>query len=98
MYLTASRQFEEAERVAREALRIRTARLPEGHWEIGLAQTLLGEALAGLGRDAEAAPLLEGGFALVLKERPGRHRDDARRRVEAFAASRGRDLTTTASP
>ncbi|MGV3516789.1 tetratricopeptide repeat protein [Luteitalea sp.] len=98
MYLTASRQFEEAERVAREALRIRTARLPEGHWEIGLAQTLLGEALAGLGRDAEAAPLLEGGFALVLTERPGRHRDDARRRVEAFAASRGRDLTTTASP
>ncbi|MGV3516762.1 tetratricopeptide repeat protein [Luteitalea sp.] len=97
MYLAAARQFEEGEQVAREALRIRTTSLPAGHWEIGLAQTLLGEVLAGLGRPAEAEPLLTEGLALVLKNRPGRHRDDASRRVQAFTDARNRPVLRRAA-
>lgn len=99
MYLAATGQFDEGETVAREALRIRTARLPADNWEIGLTQTLLGEMLAGLGRDAEAEPLLTGGYELALKAgRPGRHLTDASRRVAAFFERRGRPVPAALAP
>jgi tetratricopeptide (TPR) repeat protein len=90
MFLVASGQLDEAEQVARDVVRMRRAALPAGHFEIGLAETLLGEVLAAQGRDAEAEPLLVGGFAMVKARPPGRHRSVARGRVVAFFESRGR--------
>ena len=44
--------------MAAEALSIREEKLPAGHWTRFEAQSLLGEALAGLGKRAEAEALL----------------------------------------
>lgn len=53
-----------AEATLRRALTNLVA-LPEGHWEVGAATSLLGEAVALQGRDAEARSLLTGGYAVI---------------------------------
>jgi hypothetical protein len=88
-YLAASRQFDEGERVARELIRIRTAHQPAGSWEIGLSEMLLGEILAGQGRDAEAEALLVKGWSLVSPQPKGRNWREARDRLVRFYTSRG---------
>lgn len=47
-----------AGRLARESAGILEQRLPPGHWRKGYADSILGAALAGQGRYAEAEPLL----------------------------------------
>lgn len=54
----------EAERQLREA-RDRAVRWSQAPGEVGVAESLLGEALAALGRVAEAEPLLERGYTAI---------------------------------
>ena len=51
------------EPLLREALALRQHALPEGHWHIAEAQSLLGRCLTGLGRYDEAEPLLLAAYA-----------------------------------
>ncbi len=75
-----------AEASAREALEIFRAGLPEGHWRIADAESVLGGALAGLGRVEEAKPLLDRGAEVVtgIKGDAARESREARRRPEAL--------------
>jgi hypothetical protein len=99
-YLAAARKFEEGELVARDVVRIHRARLSAGHWEIALAETLLGEILGGLGRDADAERLLVTGCDTVRENQPpgSRHRQDARDRLVRFLRVRGHHDRATAVP
>ncbi len=59
-----------AEDPVRRALAIFRRRLPAGHWRIAHAESVHGACLAGLGRYAEAEPLLLGAYP-ALKETRG---------------------------
>src|SRR5262249_52949369 len=54
--------FTEAEPIWRAVLEGRRKSLPEGNWEIGLTETMLGASLIGEGRLADAEPLLLAGY------------------------------------
>lgn len=51
------------------AYEVRKRDLPAGHWRIASSESMLGEALYLLGKHDEAAPLLESGYATLLRER-----------------------------
>lgn len=55
----------EAESQLRECLETRIDLLPENHWRIGEAMSILGTSLAGQGRSDEAEPLLIDGHAVM---------------------------------
>jgi serine/threonine protein kinase/tetratricopeptide (TPR) repeat protein len=57
-----AKRFADAESTLRECLQITTKELPK-HWRIAAAQSLLGAALVGQQKYAEAEPLLLNGFA-----------------------------------
>jgi serine/threonine protein kinase len=67
-------QIEEAEKLARTCFEIRAKLIPD-HWSLFHAESLLGATLAGLGRHAEAEPLLNHGFEGV-KARKGQLMDN----------------------
>jgi len=78
------------EPMARRALEIREKTLPAGDWRIAQAQSLLGAALVGEKRYADAKPLMMAADE-SLKPVPGRQareRDANRRRIDALPASR----------
>lgn len=54
----AERRYQAALEVATESLRILRLNLPENHWQVAMAQNVLGAALSGLRRYAEAEKLL----------------------------------------
>lgn len=58
-------EMEEARSLAAEALEIRGRTLPEGHWKLHSTRSILGAALAGLGRCDEAEPILTDAAAAV---------------------------------
>jgi tetratricopeptide (TPR) repeat protein len=60
----------EAEPPAREALEIFRTRSP-GSWRVADAESVLGGCMAGLGRFAEAEPLLLGSYAVLAREQEG---------------------------
>jgi eukaryotic-like serine/threonine-protein kinase len=66
-----------------EALAIRRAAYPDGHWEIAEAQSLLGACLRRRGRAAEAERLLQQGYDGLRKHLGNRHplTREARRRL-----------------
>ncbi len=82
----------DAEPILREALSIRREALPQGHWQIGSAASMLGESIAGQGRYAEAEPLLVEGQA-VLNASP-----DTTQQRRQEAAQRLADLYEAWSP
>jgi hypothetical protein len=86
--------------VTRAVIRIRRAALPAGHWETALAETLLGEILAGMGRDAEAESLLVNGYEIVRVAQPvgSRNRTEARDRVVRFFLARGQRARADSVP
>jgi Flp pilus assembly protein TadD len=65
--LTARGRPAEAEPLLREALRQAEQSLPEGHWRLGVVQSVLGACLARRGRDQEARRLLESGYEQVSR-------------------------------
>lgn len=79
-----------AEPLLREALEIRREALPPGHWEIAAAEGVLGESLAALGREREAAALLRGSHERLLEAfGPEDHRTrSAARRLADLGAGR----------
>ncbi len=79
-----------AETLLRKHLRLWRPRLREGHWLFVLGQSLLGEALAGQGRDAEAEPLLTASFEAILSHNRYRHKREILDRLVAFLEARGR--------
>jgi serine/threonine protein kinase/tetratricopeptide (TPR) repeat protein len=84
--------FAEAEPLLRACLATRQKVLPEGHWLIADARSLLGVAVAGQGEFAQAEPLLLDAFARV-KDSPQAPRDckrQARRRIVRLYESWGK--------
>lgn len=69
--------IEAASTLLREALALRRTSLPQGHWRIAEAQSLLGACLSMLGRLEEADPLLSAGYAGIRT-----HRGEADRRTQ----------------
>ena len=79
-------------------LAVRQRILPEGHWLIGQAQSLLGAALMARQRSAEAEPLMLAADA-ALKPVPGaqeRERLANRARLVAFYQRSGRSKDAAA--
>ena len=78
-----------AQREAREALALRFAQFPAGHWAIGQAESMLGDVLArsGASHAGEARQLLERGYrSLSTQLDSGNVRvEQARRRLAAVA-------------
>jgi predicted Ser/Thr protein kinase len=67
-----------AEKLLREAVQAREKRSPDT-WERYFAQSMLGASLAGLGRSAEAEPLLKAGYRGMLERQnsiPAEYRPD----------------------
>ena len=64
--LLETKGWAEAERVLRESLRIREAKQPEG-WMTPDVRSMLGAALFGQGKAAEAEPLLQVGYEGMVK-------------------------------
>jgi class 3 adenylate cyclase/tetratricopeptide (TPR) repeat protein len=62
-------QHARAEALARESAGILEQRLPPGHWRKAYADRILGTALAGQGRYAEAEPFLVGSYPVVAASR-----------------------------
>jgi hypothetical protein len=58
----------EAEVHAREAVEIRAARLPEGHWLRAMSEVGRAEALLALGRHRETVPWLERAAAVLARQ------------------------------
>ena len=84
--------FAEAEPLLRACLATRQKVLPEGHWLIADARSVLGVAVAGQGKFAQAEPLLLDAFARV-KDNPQAPRDckhQARRRIVRLYESWGK--------
>ncbi|HUU98855.1 MAG TPA: tetratricopeptide repeat protein [Phycisphaerae bacterium] len=84
--------FAEAEPLLRACLATRQKVLPEGHWLIADARSLLGVAVAGQGKFAQAEPLLLDAFARV-KDNPQAPRDckrQARQRIVRLYESWGK--------
>ncbi|MEM9554022.1 MAG: serine/threonine-protein kinase [Acidobacteriota bacterium] len=80
-----------AERRLRSALGLWRPRLDAGHWLLALGESVHGEALAALGRPAEAEALLHGAFLrLVEMEAKHRFREQAFERLAAFLDAEGR--------
>ncbi len=88
--LTAIGEVAEAETVARKTLDSLETVVPSNHWRIGVAKSVLGGALTGLGRHEEAEPLLLEGLETVVAGRGEQSQAarDARRRVGGFHAAR----------
>jgi tetratricopeptide (TPR) repeat protein len=63
--LLRAQQWTEAEALLREAVAIRSAKEPDG-WRVAVSHALLGAALLGQQRFAEAEPLLVGGAEALL--------------------------------
>lgn len=79
-----------AEPLLRHALQVRRRAFPEGNWRTAIAESLLGEALTGLGRYDEAERMLVEAAA-ALKDVPGQQGREARLtqdRLVALAAVR----------
>jgi tetratricopeptide (TPR) repeat protein len=74
-----------AEPLLRQALEIRRGALPEGDWRIATAESLLGEALASLGRYDEAGRLLLEAKA-SLKDGPGPEGREAKANADRLRA------------
>ena len=68
-YQLEAKRFTQAETLLRECLTLREETLP-GHWALFETQVLLGAALLGQQKHAEAEPLLTAGYA-------GLHQEDA---------------------
>jgi serine/threonine-protein kinase len=81
-----------AERHLREAVALRRAILPPGHWLIANTESLLGECLAARGRHGEAERLLTASYERLLADRGPDHERtrDARVRLAQFYRARGR--------
>ena len=62
-------RFEEAADVLRGSLVTKQKTLPEGHWLIADTMSRLGGAVAGVGKFAEAEPLLLEGYAAMQENR-----------------------------
>jgi hypothetical protein len=85
-------RFAEAEPSLRACLATRQKVLPEGHWLIADARSILGVAIAGQGKFAEAEPLLLEAYTRV-KDDPQAPRDckqQARRRIVRLYESWGK--------
>ena len=87
--LSATHDDSAAEPLIRSALTIYRRSLPEGDWQIINAESVLGGVLTGLGRYAEAEPLLLNAYP-ILQEQRGEHsactRDTLRRLVTLYDA------------
>jgi serine/threonine protein kinase/tetratricopeptide (TPR) repeat protein len=79
------KDFAAAEPLLRHALQVRRRAFPEGNWRTAVAESLLGEALTGLGRYGEAEGLLREADA-ALKDVPGQQGREARLTKERLAA------------
>ncbi len=74
-----------AHRLLTEAVSIRRAVLPEGDWRIAEAEFGLGVAMAALGRERAAAPLLESGIRRLVETLGPEHAVVARARAQLAA-------------
>ena len=74
-----------AEPLFREAVNLRQHALPEGHWHVAEAQSLLGGCLTALGRYAEAEPLLRAAHSVLEKTRG--EKDERTRQAGAYLAA-----------
>ena len=63
--LNAQGRHARAEALAREALSILREKLPPRHWRTAFTEGILGAALAGQGRFAEAEPLLVASYPIL---------------------------------
>jgi eukaryotic-like serine/threonine-protein kinase len=79
----AARDWAAAEAPLREALAIREAEMPQ-HWRTAEARSLLGGALLGQKRTAEAAPLLRSGYEAMASHPAAIPRVDRPRLAEAL--------------
>ena len=79
-------------------LAMRQKDLPDGHWLISEAESLLGSAVAGRGRFAEAEPLLLEGFAGMRgdPQTPGEYKRQARGRIVQLYESWGKPTEAAA--
>ena len=80
----------EAESMGRQALAALESVLPSGHWRVGVAQSILGDALARLTRYREAEPLLRAGHDAIVAGRGERSQAsrEARRRLDRLVPLR----------
>ena len=62
-------ESESAESLARQALTIRIASLPEGHWRIAYARSVLGQCLTSQQRYDEAQDMLVESYPILKTER-----------------------------
>ena len=83
---------EECEPPATQALADLRRLLPEGHWQIASAESVLGGCLAAQGRYREAEPLLISGYRTLRNVRGEQavYTRDAHRRLAEFRAVRSR--------
>jgi tetratricopeptide (TPR) repeat protein len=83
------KRFEEARKVLEESVTIRERGLPPGDWRRANARSLLGAALLGLGRRAEAEPMIVSAAEVIAAsaDAPANVKASAQARV---AALRGR--------
>ena len=66
--LVAQGRFDEAYEHAGAARQMLLSALPDGHWRTALAASAEGAALVGLGRYAEAEPLLVDGYTVLSND------------------------------
>jgi hypothetical protein len=74
----------------RESLDIYGSSLPEDHWKVGEARSLLGRCLGEMGRFEEAEPLLIEGYERIERKLGPRHRTTNQaihRLIEFYEAS-----------
>lgn len=85
MYLSAGKPGLAAESLG-DAVRIREKILPEDHWELAEARSLLGAALARQGKLDAASGLLDAGYSALRKARgeDDQHTVDAKKRLMAL--------------
>jgi tetratricopeptide (TPR) repeat protein len=79
------KDFASAETLLRHALQVRRQAFAEGNWRTAVAESLLGEALTGLGRYDEAERMLREADA-ALKDVPGQQGREAHLTKERLAA------------
>jgi len=75
-----------AEASAREAIDMLRREFPDDHWRVADARSVLGEALLAQGRVDEARPLLEAGYAVLLRVKGDKTREsrEAQKRLAAL--------------
>ena len=71
------KRYAEAEKLLRKSLAIQSAILPEKNWERAKTASLLGAALAGLGRFEEGEPLVLNSYPIIRDNRKIGHRRTA---------------------